>query len=116
MAKVVQSNKHVHYVIPEEGGSIWTDGLAIPKGAKNLTSAYKFINYLLRPEVAAKVTDDGSSASANQTARKYIKNKDALNNQAIYASDPAIEKADFLLDPGTAMQYFQQGWTKVKAS
>ncbi|MEU9451911.1 spermidine/putrescine ABC transporter substrate-binding protein [Streptomyces sp. NPDC048277] len=116
MAKVVQSNKHVHYVIPEEGGSIWTDGLAIPKGAKNLTSAYKFINYLLRPEVAAKATDDGSSASANQAARKYIKDTAALSNPAIYAPDSSIAKADFLLDPGTAMQYFQQGWTKVKAS
>ncbi|MFF2325027.1 MULTISPECIES: PotD/PotF family extracellular solute-binding protein [unclassified Streptomyces] len=116
MAKVVQSDKHVHYVIPEEGGSIWTDGLAVAKGAKNLTSAYKFINYLLRPEVAAKATDDGSSASANQAARTYIKNQDALTNPAIYAPDAAIEHADFLLDPGTAMQYFQQGWTKVKAS
>ncbi|MEU7709301.1 ABC transporter substrate-binding protein [Streptomyces nodosus] len=116
MAKVVQSNKHVHYVIPEEGGSIWTDGLAIPKGAKNLTSAYKFISYLLRPEVAATATDDGSSASTNQAARTHIKDKDALNNPAIYAPDSAIENADFLLDPGTAMQYFQQGWTKVKAS
>ncbi|MEU6607100.1 spermidine/putrescine ABC transporter substrate-binding protein [Streptomyces shenzhenensis] len=116
MAKVVASDPHVHYVIPEEGGSIWTDGIAIPKGAKNVTSAYKFINYLLRPEVAAKATDDGSSASANQAARKLIKNKAALENTAIYAPDEAIAKADFLLDPGTAMQYFQQGWTKVKAS
>ncbi|MFJ3895687.1 MULTISPECIES: PotD/PotF family extracellular solute-binding protein [unclassified Streptomyces] len=116
MAKVVQSDSHVHYVIPEEGGSVWTDGMAIPKGAKNTTSAYKFINYLLRPEIAAKATDDGSSASANQAARSYIKDKAALNNPAIYAPDSAITKADFLLDPGTAMQYFQQGWTKVKAS
>lgn len=116
MAKVVQSDKHVHYVIPEEGGSIWTDGLAIPKGAKNMTSAYKFINYLLRPEIAAKATDDGASASANQAARAYIKDKAALSNPAVYAPDSAIAKADFLLDPGTAMQYFQQGWTKVKAS
>ncbi|MDT0477529.1 spermidine/putrescine ABC transporter substrate-binding protein [Streptomyces griseoviridis] len=116
MAKVVQSNKNVHYVIPSEGGSIWTDGLAVPKGAKNVTSAYAFINYLLRPEVAAQATDDGSSASANQAAREHIKDKAALDNPAIYAPDSAIAKADFLLDPGTAMQYFQQGWTKVKAS
>lgn len=116
MAKVVQSDPHVHYVIPDEGGSVWTDGFAIPKGAKNTTSAYKFINYTLRPEVAAKATDDGSSASANQAARALIKNKEALANTAIYAPNDTIVKADFLLDPGTAMQYFQQGWTKVKAS
>ncbi|MEU4224691.1 spermidine/putrescine ABC transporter substrate-binding protein [Nonomuraea sp. NPDC026600] len=116
MAKVVQSNPNVHYVIPEEGGSIWTDGIALTKGAKNTDAAYKFINYLLRPEVAAKATDDGSSASANQAAREHIKDTKALKNPAVYAPDADITKADFLLDPGTAMQYFQQGWTKVKAS
>jgi spermidine/putrescine transport system substrate-binding protein len=116
MAKVVESDPHVHYVIPSEGGSVWTDSLALTAGAKNTTSAYAFINYLLRPEVAALATDDGSSASTNQAARKYIKNTAALKNPAIYASDESIAKADFLLDPGTAIQYFQQGWTKVKAS
>jgi spermidine/putrescine transport system substrate-binding protein len=116
MAKVVAANPNVHYVLPEEGGSIWTDGLSIPKGAKNTDSAYAFINFLLRPEIAAMATDDGGSASTNARAREHIKDKKALENPAVYASDAAIEKADFLLDPGTAMQHFQQGWTKVKAS
>ncbi|MFE2045804.1 PotD/PotF family extracellular solute-binding protein [Streptomyces sp. NPDC059477] len=116
MAKVVAANPNVHYVLPEEGGSIWTDGLSIPKGAKNTDSAYQFINYLLKPEIAAMATDDGGSASANEKAREFIKDKKALENPAVYASDESIAKADFLLDPGTAMKYFQQGWTKVKAS
>ncbi|MFI6528870.1 ABC transporter substrate-binding protein [Streptomyces uncialis] len=116
MAKVVAANENVHYVIPEEGGSIWTDGLSIPKGAKNTDAAYEFINFTLRPEIAAMATDDGGSASTNAKAREFIKDKKALDNPAVYASDEAIKNADFLLDPGTAMKHFQQGWTKVKAS
>ncbi|MFE5857322.1 PotD/PotF family extracellular solute-binding protein [Streptomyces sp. NPDC056500] len=116
MAKVVAANPNVHYVIPEEGGSIWTDGLSIPKGAKNTDAAYQFINYLLKPEIAAMATDDGGSASANAKARDFIKDKKTLDNPAIYASDESIANADFLLDPGQAMKHFQQGWTKVKAS
>ncbi|MER5771910.1 ABC transporter substrate-binding protein [Streptomyces sp. NPDC001985] len=116
MAKVVAANENVHYVIPEEGGSIWTDGLSIPKGAKNTDAAYRFINFTLRPEIAAMATDDGGSASTNAKARAFVKDKKALENPAIYASDEAIENADFLLDPGTAMKHFQRGWTKVKAS
>ncbi|WP_329024539.1 ABC transporter substrate-binding protein [Streptomyces sp. NBC_00690] len=116
MAKVVAANPNVHYVIPEEGGSIWTDGLSIPKGAKNTDAAYQFINYLLKPEIAAMATDDGGSASTNAKARDLIKDKKTLDNPAIYASDEAIANADFLLDPGQAMKHFQQGWTKVKAS
>ncbi|MFD7548758.1 PotD/PotF family extracellular solute-binding protein [Streptomyces sp. NPDC059578] len=116
MAKVVAANENVHYVIPEEGGSIWTDGLSIPKGAKNTDAAYEFINFTLRPEIAAMATDDGGSASTNAKARDLVKDKKALDNPAIYASDESIKNADFLLDPGTAMKHFQQGWTKVKAS
>ncbi|MEV7284797.1 spermidine/putrescine ABC transporter substrate-binding protein [Streptomyces sp. NPDC093252] len=116
MAKVVAANPNVHYVLPEEGGSIWTDGLSIPKGAKNTDAAYQFINYLLQPEIAAMATDDGGSASTNAKARDFVKDKKALENPAVYASDEAIAKADFLLDPGKAMTHFQQGWTKVKAS
>ncbi|MER5493167.1 spermidine/putrescine ABC transporter substrate-binding protein [Streptomyces sp. NPDC002490] len=116
MAKVVAANENVHYVIPKEGGSIWTDGLSIPEGAKNTDAAYEFINFTLRPEIAAMATDDGGSASTNAKAREHIKDKKALDNPAIYASDASIAKADFLLDPGTAMKHFQQGWTKVKAS
>ncbi|MGV9310745.1 ABC transporter substrate-binding protein [Streptomyces sp. NPDC003691] len=116
MAKVVAANPDVEYVLPEEGGSLWTDGLAIPKGAKNTDTAYQFINFLLRPEIAAMATDDGGSASANAKAREFVKDKKALENPAVYAPDAAVAKADFLLDPGTAMKHFQQGWTKVKAS
>lgn len=116
MAKVVAADAHVHYIIPEEGGSVWTDGLAIPKGAKNTDAAYQFINFTLRPEIAAMVTDDGSSASTNAKAREFVKDKKALENPAIYPTDEAIRNADFLLDPGAAMKYFQQGWIKVKAS
>ncbi|MFI1017810.1 PotD/PotF family extracellular solute-binding protein [Streptomyces sp. NPDC020965] len=116
MAKVVAANKNVHYVIPEEGGSIWTDGLSIPKAAKNTDAAYEFINFTLRPEIAAMATDDGGSASTNAKAREFVKDKKALENPAVYATDEAIKSADFLLDPGTAMKHFQQGWTKVKAS
>ncbi|MFF8959985.1 PotD/PotF family extracellular solute-binding protein [Streptomyces sp. NPDC014894] len=116
MAKVVAANEKVHYVVPEEGGSIWTDGLSVPKGAKNTDAAYQFINFTLRPEIAAMATDDGGSASTNAKAREFVKDKKALENPAIYASDEAIENADFLLDPGPAMKHFQQGWTKVKAS
>ncbi|MFJ6217003.1 PotD/PotF family extracellular solute-binding protein [Streptomyces sp. NPDC092296] len=116
MAKVVESNKKVHYTLPTEGGSLWTDNLSVTSRAKNIDAAYEFINYTLRPEVAALVTDDGSSASTNQAARSHIKKTDLLSNPAVYAPDAAVDKADFLLDPGQAMQLFQQGWMKIKAS
>ncbi|MFT4044580.1 MAG: spermidine/putrescine ABC transporter substrate-binding protein [Gordonia sp. (in: high G+C Gram-positive bacteria)] len=115
-AKVVESNPDVKYVLPKEGGSLWTDGLAIAAGSSNAAAAYKFINFTLRPEIAALATDDGSMASVNEAAKAKITKTNLLNNTAVYAPATQAANADFILDPGSAMKYFQQGWTKIKSS
>ncbi|EYT56090.1 spermidine/putrecine ABC transporter substrate-binding protein [Leucobacter sp. UCD-THU] len=115
-AKIVEENEHVHYVIPEEGGSLWVDGLAIAKGAPNQDAAYEFINFLLRPEIAAMATNDGGLASANQAAQEHVTDQGLLSNAAVYASEEQVAEADFIVDPGSAMKFYQDGWTRVKAS
>jgi spermidine/putrescine transport system substrate-binding protein len=115
-AKVVESNPDVKYVLPKEGGTMWTDGLSIAKGAEHADAAYKFISFTLRPEIAALATDDGSMASVNEAAHAKITKKDLLENSAVYAPTASVESADFVVDPGKALSYYQQGWTKVKSS
>src|SRR5581483_9314972 len=44
----------IGYSIPKEGAQMFFDNLAIPKDARNVEEAHAFINYLLRPDVAAK--------------------------------------------------------------
>lgn len=106
----------MHYVIPEEGGSLWVDGISIAKGAPNEDAAYEFINFLLRPEVAAMATNDGGMASANSAAQEFVTDKGLLANAAVYPDDEQIANADFIVDPGEAMRFYQDGWTRVKAS
>lgn len=115
-AKIVQENPHVHYVLPAEGGSLWVDGLAIANGAPNEDAAYEFINFLLRPEIAAMATNDGGMASVNSAAPEHITDQSLLENSAVYASEEEVANADFIVDPGDAMKYFQDGWTRVRAS
>src|SRR5262245_50405666 len=47
----------IGYVIPKGGAQMWFDNLAIPKDAKNTDEAHALIDYLQRPEVAAKNTN-----------------------------------------------------------
>ncbi|WP_106398052.1 ABC transporter substrate-binding protein [Actinocorallia populi] len=47
----------VEFVIPEEGGTIWTDNLCIPRTAENPVSALKMIDYLCDPAVNAPLTE-----------------------------------------------------------
>ncbi len=115
-AKIVEANENVHYVLPEEGGSLWVDGLSIAKGSPNEDAAYEFINFLLRPEIGAMATNDAGLASANTAAQEFVTDQGLLSNAAVYASDEQVAKADFIVDPGAAMKFYQDGWTRVKAS
>jgi spermidine/putrescine transport system substrate-binding protein len=116
VAKVIAANPQVKYVLPKEGGSLWVDSFSIAKGAPHTDAAYKWLNFILRPEIAAMATNDGSLATTVTAAQNLITDKALLSNPAIFAPADQLDKAEFLLDPDNAMRYFQDGWTRVKAS
>lgn len=115
-AKLVAENDDVHYVIPEEGGSMWVDNLSIAKGAPNQDNAYAFLNFILRPEIAAIATNEGGMAVANTAAQEFVEDETLLENAAVYPTEEQVANADFIVDPGDAMKFYQDGWTRVKAS
>ena len=71
------------YTIPAEGTNIWFDAMMVPKDAPHPKNAMLFINYMMRPEVAAANTNTTYYATANMAAMKYV-NKDILDDPAIY--------------------------------
>jgi putrescine transport system substrate-binding protein len=62
----------IRYSIPREGALMWFDMLAIPADAKHPRNALEFINYLLRPEVAAANANFVAYATANSAALPMI--------------------------------------------
>ncbi len=116
IAKVTAANPDVKFVIPKEGGTLWVDGFSVAKNAPHADAAYKWLNFTLRPEIAAMATNDGGSATANEAAKADITDKTMLESVAVYPTDEQLKESEFIVDPGKALQYFQQGWTKVKAS
>lgn len=111
----MRENPKVQYVLPDEGGTMWVDSYSLTKDAKNVDAAYKFIDYLLRPEVAAKVTELTSVATTVGASRDLL-SEDLANNQAIFPPNERLANADFIVFLGDAMKYYEEGWTQVKAS
>ncbi|MCV7288464.1 spermidine/putrescine ABC transporter substrate-binding protein [Mycolicibacterium wolinskyi] len=116
VGKVVAANPDVKYTLPVEGGTLWVDSFSIAKGAPHPDAAYQWLNFVLRPEVGAMATNDGSLATTNQAAQTLITDPSVRENPAIFVSDDQLRKAEFILDPGEAMKYYQDGWTRIKAS
>jgi putrescine transport system substrate-binding protein len=73
----------VKYSIPKEGALMWFDTLAIPADAQHPNNAHLFIDYLMRPEVAAKNSDFLNYASANTKATALV-NEALRNDPSIY--------------------------------
>jgi spermidine/putrescine transport system substrate-binding protein len=94
---------------------MWVDGYSITKNAPNAEAAYKFLNYLLQPDVAAKVTTLTSIASVVEKSKALLP-PEVANNTAIFPPEDKLAKADFILDTGDATKHYQDGWTKVKAA
>jgi putrescine transport system substrate-binding protein len=76
------------YTIPKEGTNIWFDAMVVPKDAPHPKNAMLFINFMMRPDVAAANTNFTYYATANMAAMKYV-NKDILDDPAIYP-DPKV--------------------------
>ncbi|NIV32187.1 MAG: extracellular solute-binding protein, partial [Anaerolineae bacterium] len=105
--------EHVWYIIPEEGGVIWTDNLAIPKTAPSQYTAEVFINYLLQPEVGAKITNYTWYGSPNKASTEFI-DAEILEEPAIYPPPEVMEKLEFLRDVGEATAIYDRIWTEIK--
>jgi spermidine/putrescine transport system substrate-binding protein len=80
---IKENPKKFAYVLPKEGAHMFIDNLAIPKGAKNVATAYKFIDYILRPDVSRKISAEFPYTNPNLEARKLL-DKEERENPASY--------------------------------
>ena len=104
----------IEYAIPNGGAQLWFDNLAIPKDAKNIAEAHALINYLLKPEVAAKNTNFLSYANGNAASRPLI-DKAIADDKTVYP-DEAMMKTFYTLtahDQKT-QRVLNRLWTRVK--
>lgn len=112
---VAEEDERIWYSIPREGAVIWADNLCIPKGAPNQATAEVFINYLLRPEVAAANSNFAWYASPNAAALELI-DEEILAEPAIYPPADVMERLEWLEDVGDATPLYERMWTEVKAA
>ena len=102
----------IRYVIPREGALMWFDTLAIPADAAHPFNAHSFINYLLRPEVAAANSNFVNYATANVAALPLV-NEELRNDAGIYPTPEVKDR----LQPNLAKsaeftRLLNRSWTR----
>ena len=79
------------YAMPKEGMPLWVDFIFIPADAPHPENAHKFINYLLRPEVIAAISNFTGYANVNRAATQFVK-PEYTNDPAIYPTPDIVSR------------------------
>jgi len=113
-AREAGKNVHIGIIIPKEGAVVNTDVMAIPVDAPHPDNAHKFIDFLLRPEIIAAISNTTGYANAVPASNVFLK-KDLLADPAIYPPSEVLA-LEFQVPPAT--QAFERErtrtWTRVK--
>ncbi|MCP1639319.1 spermidine/putrescine transport system substrate-binding protein [Streptococcus gallinaceus] len=88
-SEMLDGNEHLHYVVPSKGSNLWFDNMVIPKTAKNVDGAYQFINFMLRPEIAARNAEYIGYATPNKAAKALLP-KEITSDKAFYPTEGTI--------------------------
>ena len=113
-AEEAKNDVEIAYLIPREGALMWFDSIAIPADARNVAEAHAFIDFLMRPQVAAANANFVAYASGNLAAKQFVK-PELANDPSVYPDEATFKR----LFTNTAYDDRSQRlvtrlWTRVK--
>lgn len=112
-----RENPDLEYVIPKEGTNVWIDSWVIPKNAKNVENAEKFIDFMLREDVALMNFEYITYSTPNDAARDLIGEDDIKNSEIAFPtlSDyKNLETYIYLGEEGDEL--YNEIWKEIKSS
>ena len=92
-AAVAEANPSVQYILPQDGSAVWTDNFALSYNAENIEGAYAFINFMLRPENAARNAAFVGYATPNEAAKELL-DEEVVSDETFYPSQEVIESLE----------------------
>jgi putrescine transport system substrate-binding protein len=101
------------YAIPKEGSQVWFDVFTVPADAPNPAAAYKFLDFMLRPEVIAKASNYTHYANANAAATGLV-DAEVRDDPTVYLS-PDLAKRLFVTTTKdqALLREVNRQWTRV---
>ena len=113
VARAMRENSSLRFAIPKEGGTIWTDCLAVLASSRKKILAMDFINYLLSEQIALQTSKRLLFASANRHVRPQL-SEDIRNNSAVYPPNEVLARMEWMDDVQEAIRDYDRAWTELK--
>ncbi len=110
---IAEKPDELAFVVPKEGATLWIDNLAIPASARRADNAHRLIDYLMRPDVAARVANFAAYATPNKTARPQVK-RELLENPTIYPPADVLKRCATMEDLGESNRLVDRLISEIK--
>jgi len=112
----VQQNPDVlGYIIPKEGATMYQEDMCVLKSAPNKANAKKFMEFYLKPEIAALNVKQQMNGTPNIPAQKLIP-KSISGNPTIYPPADVLSKLQIFVDLGQDLKLYNREWTAIKTA
>ncbi len=110
-----QENENIKYIYPKDGAAVWVDSLVIPSKAKNVENAYKFIDFIIRPDISAQISNYvGYTTPVKKEEVSQYLDETSKNSRTIFPTDDDLKKSEFQLDVENALPIYSSFWEKLK--
>ena len=110
----MKENSNLSFIFPRDGFVIWVDNFAIVHNAPHLENAYRFINFLLRPDMAKQATLSYGHSTTNLSARHLLP-LSLQQNAMLYPSKEILARGQFQNDVSTAsLALYEKYWELLK--
>jgi putrescine transport system substrate-binding protein len=86
-----KTGQNIQALVPKTGGLLFFDVMVIPADAPHPSNAHKFINYIMRPEVHAALTNKVFYANPNKDSLKFVK-KEVASNPTVFLGEEDMKK------------------------
>jgi putrescine transport system substrate-binding protein len=114
-AAEARSGVEIGYSIPQEGAQLWFDNLAIPRDARHVSEAHALLDFLLRPQIAAKNTNLISYANGVAASRPFV-DKAILEDPGIYPAPETMRRFyTITAHDQKTKRLINRRWTRIKA-
>ncbi|TDQ57627.1 spermidine/putrescine transport system substrate-binding protein [Mesocricetibacter intestinalis] len=110
-----KENPDIKFVYPKEGAIFWMDNYSIPKHARNIEGAHKFIDFMLRPEHAKIIIERMGFSMPNKGAKALLKPED-VQNPLLFPPEEEVKKGIFQADVGDAVDIYERYWNLLKTN
>lgn len=115
-AAEAHNGQRIRYLLPKRGTILWVDNMAIPKSAPHPLNAHKFIDFILRPEIVAEISNEVFYANPNTQATPLVK-AEIQSDPNIYMTDEVLKRlTPKKVIPADEQKRLTAFWNRFKTS